>query len=120
VLSGGALTAEYDLAELHFHWGEDISEGIIKSTLKNQQYMNLWIFLKSNKKILNKLFKGSEHSINGFFHPMEAHFVHIRRGLSKSKAMKTRDGLAVIGVFIKVFILPTNWITCHLTNRLTN
>jgi carbonic anhydrase len=42
---------------------------------------------------------GSEHRLSLLHYPLEAHLVHLKRGLSIDKALEQPDGLAVIAVF---------------------
>ena len=42
---------------------------------------------------------GSEHRLSMLHYPLEAHLVHLKRGLSFDKAIEQPDGLAVIAVF---------------------
>ena len=62
----------FTLVQLHFHWGKD-----------NE--------------------KGSEHTLEGKAYPAEMHLVHKNDKYSTlGEAIKKGDGLAVLGVFIKV------------------
>ena len=62
----------FSLVQLHFHWGKD------------------------NKN-------GSEHTVEGKAYPAEMHLVHKNDKYEKlGDALKKGDGLAVLGVFIKV------------------
>lgn len=73
-ISGGPLGEdEYRLVQFHFHWGRD-----------------------------DKC--GSEHTVNGKAYPCELHLVHYNttRYNSFAEAATQSDGLAVIGVFIKI------------------
>nr|CAH0097998.1 unnamed protein product [Daphnia galeata] len=71
-LSGGPLSHEYQLAQYHCHWGE-------------------------NDQI------GSEHVVNGQAYGAEIHFVNWNTKYgSFNEALKYGDGLAVLGVFLKV------------------
>ncbi|XP_023675585.2 carbonic anhydrase 5B, mitochondrial-like [Paramormyrops kingsleyae] len=72
-LSGGPLSDQYRLCQFHFHWGEN----------------NAW---------------GSEHSVDRYLYPAELHLVHWNSDkFSLFKDAVTEDnGLAVIGVFLKV------------------
>jgi len=48
-------------------------------------------------------FKGSEHRVNGFEYPGEAHFVHFNRKYgSIAEAADKPDGLLVLGFFLKL------------------
>ncbi|NP_001079371.1 carbonic anhydrase 2 S homeolog isoform X1 [Xenopus laevis] len=72
VLSGGALSEPYRLKQFHFHWGS--CEG-----------------------------HGSEHTVNGVKCEAELHLVHWNTKYgSMAEAVKHCDGLAVVGVFLKV------------------
>ncbi|XP_075682153.1 carbonic anhydrase 2-like [Rhinoderma darwinii] len=72
VLKGGALEGTYRLKQFHFHWGS--CEG-----------------------------HGSEHTINGKKYEAELHLVHWNTKYSSfGEAVKHCDGLAVVGVFLKV------------------
>lgn len=71
-LSGGPLSHEYQLAQYHCHWGE-------------------------NDHV------GSEHLVNGQSYGAEIHFVNWNTKYgSFNEALKYGDGLAVLGVFLKV------------------
>uniref|UniRef100_A0A0B7B2C3 Carbonic anhydrase n=1 Tax=Arion vulgaris TaxID=1028688 RepID=A0A0B7B2C3_9EUPU len=73
-ISGGPLGKDhYRLVQFHFHWGSD-----------------------------DKC--GSEHTVNGKMYPCELHLVHYNADKYKTfaDAVTQSDGLAVIGVFIKV------------------
>lgn len=73
VVSDGPLTGYYRLRQLHFHWG---------SSDRN----------------------GSEHVIDGHEYPAELHIVHwnAQRYPSFDEAVKHTDGLAVLGVLLKI------------------
>lgn len=71
-LSGGPLSHEYQLAQYHCHWGENDSVG-------------------------------AEHLVNGKSYAAEIHFVNWNTKYgSFNEALKFGDGLAVLGVFLKV------------------
>ncbi|KAL3096636.1 hypothetical protein niasHS_006002 [Heterodera schachtii] len=44
---------------------------------------------------------GSEHTVNGQHFDAELHLVHIKEGLTTEEALRTPDGLAVVGIFYK-------------------
>lgn len=71
-LTGGPLKHKYQLAQFHFHWGSHSD-------------------------------RGSEHRIDGKMYASEAHLVHYNTDLysNAADAMKSHDGLAVLGVFLK-------------------
>ncbi|PIN97165.1 hypothetical protein AB205_0210600 [Aquarana catesbeiana] len=73
VLSEGPLTSHYRLRQFHFHWGTSDRDG-------------------------------SEHVIDGQTYPAELHIVHwnSQRYSSFEEATKHSDGLAVIGVLLKI------------------
>ncbi|XP_069477399.1 carbonic anhydrase 2-like [Ambystoma mexicanum] len=72
VVSGGALVGMYRLKQFHFHWGNCDDHG-------------------------------SEHTVNGHKYAAELHLVHWNTKYSKfGEAVKHCDGLAVIGVFLKI------------------
>ncbi|XP_077349092.1 carbonic anhydrase 13-like [Lithobates pipiens] len=73
VLSEGPLTSHYRLRQFHFHWGASDRDG-------------------------------SEHVIDGQTYAAELHIVHwnSQRYLSFEEATKHSDGLAVIGVLLKI------------------
>jgi len=74
VLSGGPLSStKFKLVQFHFHWG------------------------KSDKD-------GSEHTIDGKMYPAELHLVHYNadKYASFGEAVTQSDGLAVLGIFLKV------------------
>ena len=74
-LSGGPLSHDYQLAQYHCHWGE-------------------------NDEI------GSEHVVNGKPYGAEIHFVNWNTKYgSFNEALKYGDGLAVLGVFLKVIFI---------------
>lgn len=72
-LTGGPLQNTYRLEQFHFHWGQTDS-------------------------------RGSEHTIDGKEYPSELHLVHYNCDKYKTfgDAAKEPDGLAVLGVMIKV------------------
>ena len=73
VLSGGPLNDNYQLSQFHGHWGKSCNT------------------------------HGSEHTINSRSFPAELHFVHVNTKYPNlNEALKHADGLAVIGVFIKI------------------
>ncbi|VDM58193.1 unnamed protein product [Angiostrongylus costaricensis] len=45
---------------------------------------------------------GSEHKIGGLHYPAELHLVHVRHDVPLKDALRKRDGIAVIGVFIVI------------------
>ncbi|XP_063306414.1 carbonic anhydrase 13-like [Pelobates fuscus] len=73
VLSDGPLTGNYRLLQFHFHWGSTDETG-------------------------------SEHVIDGKVYPAEMHIVHwnSQRYLTFEEAAKHPDGLAVIGILLKI------------------
>lgn len=71
-LTGGPLNGEYKLEQMHAHWGKE--EG-----------------------------RGSEHTINGKMYDGELHLVHYNAAYGTfAGAVDKPDGLAVLGVFLKV------------------
>lgn len=71
-LTGGPLKNEYRLVQMHAHWGKE--EG-----------------------------RGSEHTLNGKMYDGELHLVHYNTAYgSFGEAADKPDGLAVLGVFLKV------------------
>nr|QFP92279.1 carbonic anhydrase [Archivesica packardana] len=72
-LTGGPLDAVYRLEQFHLHWGSSDD-------------------------------KGSEHTIDGNQYPAELHLVHWNTNKYKSfsEAVDKDDGLAVLGIMIKV------------------
>ncbi|XP_019401196.1 PREDICTED: carbonic anhydrase 4 [Crocodylus porosus] len=82
-ITDGSLNSKYKATQFHFHWG---SHGNWGSS------------------------PGSEHSIDGERYAMELHIVHRREDLSSdAEAVKHKDGLAVLGFFIKVGRKNTNY-----------
>ena len=75
MFSGGPLNHKYAFLEMHFHWGE----------VNGCKYHH-----------------GCEHTIDGKRYAAEMHIVHWNTDLYKteSEALKSPDGLAVIGVLI--------------------
>ncbi|KAM5157287.1 carbonic anhydrase 2-like [Mantella aurantiaca] len=72
VLKGGALEGTYRLKQFHFHWGSCNGQG-------------------------------SEHTVDGVKYEAELHLVHWNTKYgSFGEAVKHCDGLAVLGVFLKV------------------
>uniref|UniRef100_F7BGW4 Carbonic anhydrase n=1 Tax=Ornithorhynchus anatinus TaxID=9258 RepID=F7BGW4_ORNAN len=72
VLKGGPLSGTYRLIQFHFHWGSCDD-------------------------------KGSEHTVDGVKYAAELHLVHWNTKYGKfGEAVKHPDGLAVLGVFLKV------------------
>ncbi|XP_076989372.1 carbonic anhydrase 5A, mitochondrial isoform X2 [Tamandua tetradactyla] len=72
-ISGGPLENHYRLKQLHFHWGAE----------------NEW---------------GSEHTVDNHTYPAELHLVHWNsvKYPSYKEAVMGENGLAVIGVFLKL------------------
>ncbi|KAF6720264.1 Carbonic anhydrase [Oryzias melastigma] len=71
-LTGGPISGTYRLKQFHFHWGASDD-------------------------------KGSEHTINGIKFPCELHLVHWNtKYASFGEAADKPDGLAVVGVFLKI------------------
>ncbi|XP_075851976.1 carbonic anhydrase 5A, mitochondrial isoform X3 [Microcebus murinus] len=72
-ISGGPLENHYRLKQFHFHWGAE----------------NAW---------------GSEHTVEDHAYPAELHLVHWNsvKYRSYQEAITGENGLAVIGVFLKV------------------
>ncbi|XP_019366655.1 PREDICTED: carbonic anhydrase 4 [Gavialis gangeticus] len=82
-IGAGSLKSKYTATQFHFHWG---SHGNWGSS------------------------PGSEHSIDGERYAMELHIVHRREDISSdAEAVKHKDGLAVLGFFIKVGGENTNY-----------
>jgi len=76
-IRGGGLLGDknYTFAQIHFHWGNNLKED------------------------------GSEHVIGSHQYPAEMHLVHYNQKYgSVSEAVNHDDGLAVLGVLIKVII----------------
>ncbi|NWT50118.1 CAH2 anhydrase, partial [Erythrocercus mccallii] len=72
VLQGGALDGVYRLVQFHIHWGS--CDG-----------------------------QGSEHTVDGVKYDAELHIVHWNVKYGKfAEAVKHPDGLAVVGIFMKV------------------
>ncbi|KAM9198367.1 carbonic anhydrase 2 isoform 1-T1 [Dugong dugon] len=72
VLKGGPLDGSYRLLQFHFHWGS--SDG-----------------------------QGSEHTVDKKQYAAELHLVHWNTKYGKfEKAMQHPDGLAVLGIFLKI------------------
>ncbi|XP_037537383.1 carbonic anhydrase [Nematolebias whitei] len=72
ILTGGPLSGTYRFRQFHFHWGSSDD-------------------------------KGSEHYVNGMKFPCELHLVHWNNKYpSFAEAADKPDGLAVIGVFLKI------------------
>ncbi|XP_026217880.1 carbonic anhydrase 1-like [Anabas testudineus] len=71
-LTGGPISGTYRLKQFHFHWGACDD-------------------------------RGSEHTVNGTKYPAELHLVHWNtKYASFGDAVKQPDGLAVVGVFLKI------------------
>ncbi|XP_034039188.1 carbonic anhydrase [Thalassophryne amazonica] len=71
-LTGGPVSGTYQLRQFHFHWGAADE-------------------------------RGSEHTINNFSFPCELHLVHWNNKYpSFGEAVTKPDGLAVLGVFLKI------------------
>ena len=74
-LSGGPLDSTYQLAQFHAHWGGENS-------------------------------RGSEHTVDGKSFSAELHLVHFNTKYGDlGNAADKPDGLAVLGMFIKVIIV---------------
>ncbi|XP_069547695.1 uncharacterized protein [Brachyistius frenatus] len=71
-ISGGGLGYVYSTLQFHFHWG---------STSQDSE--------------------GSEHTVDSKRYPMEMHIVSKRKDLTLDEAIKSPDGLAVLGFFIE-------------------
>ncbi|GCC30664.1 carbonic anhydrase 5A, mitochondrial isoform X1 [Chiloscyllium punctatum] len=73
VISSGPLKNHYRLKQFHFHWG-------------------------------SKSDRGSEHTVNNQVYPAELHLVHWNpvKCNNSDEAILSEDGLAVIGVFLKL------------------
>ncbi|KAM6897005.1 uncharacterized protein FYW49_018402 [Xenentodon cancila] len=71
-VSGGGLEHVYSTLQFHFHWGSESDDS-----------------------------KGSEHTVDSKRYPMELHIVNKRKDLTLEDALKTPDGLAVLGFFIE-------------------
>ncbi|XP_047446438.1 carbonic anhydrase isoform X1 [Mugil cephalus] len=71
-LTGGPISGTYRLKQFHFHWGGSDDQG-------------------------------SEHTVNGIKFPCELHLVHWNTKYpSFGEAADKPDGLAVVGVFLKI------------------
>ncbi|CAJ1080979.1 carbonic anhydrase-like [Xyrichtys novacula] len=71
-ISGGGLEHSYSTIQFHFHWGSMSHDS-----------------------------EGSEHTVDSHRYPMEMHIVNKRKDLSLAEAVKTPNGLAVLGFFIE-------------------
>jgi len=75
-ISGGGLNGTYNFAAMHWHWSNSLTTG------------------------------GSDHRINGRTYPVEMHLVHMNSKYSSiNDAVKNKDGLAVLGIFMEVCAL---------------
>uniref|UniRef100_A0A3B3UT92 Carbonic anhydrase n=1 Tax=Poecilia latipinna TaxID=48699 RepID=A0A3B3UT92_9TELE len=72
-VSGGGLSHVYSTLQFHFHWGTESAHSV-----------------------------GSEHTVDQKQYPMEMHIVSKRKDLTLDEALKTPDGLAVLGFLIEV------------------
>ncbi|XP_041752097.2 carbonic anhydrase-like [Coregonus clupeaformis] len=71
-MTGGPITGTYRLKQFHFHWGASD-------------------------------YRGSEHTVNRIKFPCELHLVHWNTKYpSFGEAVSQPDGLAVVGVFLKI------------------
>ncbi|XP_014875677.1 carbonic anhydrase-like isoform X1 [Poecilia latipinna] len=71
-VSGGGLSHVYSTLQFHFHWGTESAHSV-----------------------------GSEHTVDQKQYPMEMHIVSKRKDLTLDEALKTPDGLAVLGFLIE-------------------
>ncbi|XP_043959290.1 carbonic anhydrase 4-like isoform X2 [Gambusia affinis] len=71
-VSGGGLDHDYSTLQFHFHWGTESADS-----------------------------EGSEHTVDKKRYPMEMHIVSKRKDLTLDEALKTPDGLAVLGFLIE-------------------
>ncbi|CAK6964245.1 receptor-type tyrosine-protein phosphatase gamma-like [Scomber scombrus] len=71
-VSGGGLGYVYSTLQFHFHWGSESHDS-----------------------------GGSEHTVDTKRYPMEMHIVNKRKDLTLEEAIKTPNGLAVLGFFIE-------------------
>ncbi|XP_060884459.1 uncharacterized protein LOC132955580 isoform X1 [Labrus mixtus] len=71
-VSGGGLGHVYSTLQFHFHWGSRSPDS-----------------------------EGSEHTLDSHRYPMEMHIVNKRKDLSLEDAIKTPNGLSVLGFFIE-------------------
>ena len=74
-ISGGGLVGSYNFTSMHWHWSNSLTTG------------------------------GSDHTVNGKTYPVEMHLVHMNsKYKSINEAIKNKDGLAVLGVFMEVSV----------------
>ncbi|KAJ6653671.1 hypothetical protein lerEdw1_008797 [Lerista edwardsae] len=78
-VSKGGLTGTYKAVQFHFHWGNNDSQGTAPTVSS-----------------------GSEHSIDGERYAMELHIVHIKNEFVSVAEALSKQGVAVLGFFIKV------------------
>lgn len=71
-VSGGGLGHVYSTLQFHFHWGSTCHDS-----------------------------NGSEHTVDSKRYPMEMHIVNKRKDLTLDEALKTPNGLAVLGFFME-------------------
>uniref|UniRef100_A0A3P8SPD7 Carbonic anhydrase n=1 Tax=Amphiprion percula TaxID=161767 RepID=A0A3P8SPD7_AMPPE len=76
-MSGGGLGHVYSTIQFHFHWGSTSHDST-----------------------------GSEHTVDSKRYPMEMHIVNKRKDLTLEQAVKTPNGLAVLGFFIESKATP--------------
>ncbi|ESN89919.1 hypothetical protein HELRODRAFT_186240 [Helobdella robusta] len=89
-VSGGGLPGTYRLAQFHFHWGGPSSAG-------------------------------SEHTLNNKQYQAEVHLVHYNLNYDNiGSAATSKDGLAVIGVFLEAGKSVGNVVIEKIANRLSN
>lgn len=74
-ISGGGLSGTYNFVSMHWHWSNSLTTG------------------------------GSDHTVDGKIYPVEMHLVHMNsKYKSIGDAVRNRDGLAVLGVFMEVSV----------------
>ncbi|XP_056004185.1 nacrein-like protein [Ostrea edulis] len=88
---------------------ENNEENIILTNVPGRPSYKKYIFAQLHVHLGRKKGRGSEHSIDRKFYPMEAHMVFYDSKFDNiAKAKSAKDGLVVIGVMLKVHVILRN------------
>lgn len=104
-ITGGGLDDRYEFHSFHLHWGSDSSKGS-EHLIRSQRYHVYWFSYSTTRLTNPSRFFLILISVRSY--PAELHLVHYNTKYGTfAEATTHPDGLAVLGIFLKV-------LTCYL------
>lgn len=79
------------------HWDQKKRPYITRGGLKGK-----YVLLQYHFHWAVDHLEGSEHCIDGKYYPVELHLVHVKEGYTLAEDLEKPDGIAVVGVFMKI------------------